>query len=1402
MGNGQGRPADIELTSTVSPEKPSRSALRRSQPGRPGSTHSAAAQRHSGLEGRGHSSWREALLSWEDGQSEEDEGGRQGHLSRQMCHRSKSETFAFALNLAGGSVSSADTSLTRANSTTPYQTPSKPARRSTSSPLSHNSRRSPLQRAGSNPDVPWSGVGMGRASLPAFRSGTARANSLASLALNVVVPEVVPEADSEASFMSRSESRSALSTASEQERERLTRESQDGLGSEPLGQEEVPEVPKLRKQQQQWQQQQQQAGLSQFQLARQALRKQQQQPDVSPQVGEQHPAGISQGSGTVRRLKEQMDAAAGAATGEQVGAAAGQAAPEPAARPTFEEELAFCCAYATGLLQGVDDPAVQTSLPLHPANVSDACSNGYILCKLLQLVAPESLDLRAVNAPPDSTAWVQRISRPTTPDPLGNPEPAAATPSHCLAEPPGCGGSSADARPSEDGSEPLSSLWDQEAMRLALKENSMAGTGHAGPEQGRSLVQSTVNATGAASASGKSARQQLPSEQHNLQSLHHETVEEAADVVPELPHRPSKTALGSFVEKLFRSSTQPQKLTAPRKEHAGMRPGRRRAASDSGTQPQPFMSPFAAIQQRQSDSGGSESTPRLDAFPATYAVDGKKVSADKKEDVRSTVDRVGDTSHSGGGAAAAVSADSGESNSSGRSSSPEPPSTPTQVPPSSRCTAPASPCSTPGHGSAAATAAVTAAGTPRQTAAASRTFTPDTAFSGATTPGGGNGTPLPVSFGGRPLQDGLTTPLQHPHASHGKHDAVHAASSNAAAVDAVNDNRMAVSEQKQQQQHRTFQPRKSEGNFLMEHFLSSPADWFKVKRRQTDAGLGSDRLDSPTKHHPRDFEAVSDALSGLGAMPSQRSLVRELHRRLSTCSSHSSTDALGGPHEAGAASQVAPLGHAEAVENSNLCINAATAAGCSFEAGLDAETVAEGSVEAIAGCLWQIISLHYLQGISLRAVPELIVLLLPGEELTWLAEQPPETVLLRWLNFHMATPPPCMPPGPTLQSLSDGPRCLVAFARLLSQLFPTSKQAPRGGPALASEDLAAEVTRRADGLLKTHWPLPDTFGIAAGSHKLATALAAQLFAENHGLQAAAAQRKEQLSFMQWLTDDSEIPREERVFRMWINSLLPREHQLGSLFGEGMRDGYAFLKAIEAIVPGSVEMRQVHRPPFKPNRRMVNAIENCNKVVEVVKGLLGIPLVNIGGLDILYGQRKLIMGLLWQLMRLHLRRLLQGLVQPQGAGVQLGVDAEDAPRLLSDAELDGAVLTWANHKLAGAGCPRRMRSFSDPDLASGLLLIHLLAALQPRLVNWSLVTAGLTAEERAGNAKYVISLARKLGASVFLLWEDVVEVVPKMILALFTSLMAHDLHRDAPSSRAASRALPPAELSPAAQAAAS
>jgi hypothetical protein len=55
------------------------------------------------------------------------------------------------------------------------------------------------------------------------------------------------------------------------------------------------------------------------------------------------------------------------------------------------------------------------------------------------------------------------------------------------------------------------------------------------------------------------------------------------------------------------------------------------------------------------------------------------------------------------------------------------------------------------------------------------------------------------------------------------------------------------------------------------------------------------------------------------------------------------------------------------------------------------------------------------------------------------------------------------------------------------------------------------------------------------------------------------------------------------------------------------------------------------------------------------------------------------------------------------------------------------------------------------------LIKLCASIEPRVVNWDLVTAGETDVDRSLNAKYAISIARKLGAIIFLVWDDVVEV---------------------------------------------
>ncbi|MCI10659.1 fimbrin-like protein 2-like, partial [Trifolium medium] len=77
---------------------------------------------------------------------------------------------------------------------------------------------------------------------------------------------------------------------------------------------------------------------------------------------------------------------------------------------------------------------------------------------------------------------------------------------------------------------------------------------------------------------------------------------------------------------------------------------------------------------------------------------------------------------------------------------------------------------------------------------------------------------------------------------------------------------------------------------------------------------------------------------------------------------------------------------------------------------------------------------------------------------------------------------------------------------------------------------------------------------------------------------------------------------------------------------------------------------------------------------------------------------------------------------------------------------------------------------DKSLSDGIFFLELLSSVQPRAVNWGLITKGVTDQEKMMNATYIISIARKLGCSIFLLPEDITEVNQKMILTLTASIM--------------------------------
>jgi plastin-1 len=91
-----------------------------------------------------------------------------------------------------------------------------------------------------------------------------------------------------------------------------------------------------------------------------------------------------------------------------------------------------------------------------------------------------------------------------------------------------------------------------------------------------------------------------------------------------------------------------------------------------------------------------------------------------------------------------------------------------------------------------------------------------------------------------------------------------------------------------------------------------------------------------------------------------------------------------------------------------------------------------------------------------------------------------------------------------------------------------------------------------------------------------------------------------------------------------------------------------------------------------------------------------------------------------------------------------------------------MIAWANSVPKRVGKTTSMVSFKDPSLRSGRFFLDLLNGVKKGIVDYQLVTDGVADDDAKLNAKYAISIARKLGATIFLLPEDIVEVKPKMV----------------------------------------
>ncbi|KAJ8073715.1 fimbrin [Marasmius tenuissimus] len=458
-------------------------------------------------------------------------------------------------------------------------------------------------------------------------------------------------------------------------------------------------------------------------------------------------------------------------------------------------------------------------------------------------------------------------------------------------------------------------------------------------------------------------------------------------------------------------------------------------------------------------------------------------------------------------------------------------------------------------------------------------------------------------------------------------------------------------------------------------------------------------------------------------------------------------------------------------ENNNIVITSAKAIGCSV-VNIGSTDLAEGREHLILGLIWQIIRRGLLAQVDIRLHPELYRLCEEGETIDDLLRLTPDQILLRWFNYHLKAAGWKRRVNNFSRDVSDGENYTI----LLNQLKPEQcSRAP-----LQTSDLKAraeQVLQNAANIGCRKYLTPSS--LVAGNPRLNLAFVANLFNTHPGLEPLDEQEAKDYGAVEDF--DAEGEREARVFTLWLNSLNV-EPGVFNLF-ENLKDGLVILQAFDKVLPGVVVWRRVSKPkegagsaPYSggggegeededigvtPNQSKLSrfkCVENTNYAVDLAKQN-GMHMVGIQGADITDGSKTLVLGLVWQLMRMSITKTLTSLAKSSGG------------RPISDTEM----LKWANATAQkGNSNIRPLRSFKDPSITTGLFFLALEEAIRPGIVDPTLiidVNEGGDYEDRRQNAKLAISIARKMNALIFLVPEDIVDIRPRLIMTFVGSLMA-------------------------------
>ncbi|XP_075939713.1 utrophin isoform X2 [Anarhichas minor] len=248
---------------------------------------------------------------------------------------------------------------------------------------------------------------------------------------------------------------------------------------------------------------------------------------------------------------------------------------------------------------------------------------------------------------------------------------------------------------------------------------------------------------------------------------------------------------------------------------------------------------------------------------------------------------------------------------------------------------------------------------------------------------------------------------------------------------------------------------------------------------------------------------------------------------------------------------------------------------------------------------------------------------------------------------------------------------------------------------------------------------------------------------SHGDIAAGGANEEFNDIIKWRSDEHDSV-QKKTFTKWINAQLSKTGKpaINDMFSD-LRDGRKLLDLLESLT-GTVLTKE-------RGSTRVHALNNVNKVLQVLHQN-NVDLVNIGGTDIVDGNRKLTLGLIWSII-LHW---------------QVKDIMKDIMSNLQQTNSEKILLSWVRQ------CTRSYQEVNvlnfTTSWADGLALNGILHHFRPNAFSWDQVVR-LSPVERLDHAftvaKDQLAIERLLDA------EDVAVQLPdkKSIIMYVTSLFA-------------------------------